>query len=67
MNPHPMDMNLAVQNAKTKADHEALEQHYEQAAKKCSLKLMGTRNCLVSISQQATATVDRRMILWNIL
>lgn len=39
MNPHPMDMNLAVQNAKTKADHEALAQHYGQAAKEMQLKV----------------------------
>jgi outer membrane murein-binding lipoprotein Lpp len=39
MNPHPMDMNLAVQNAKTKADHEALAQHYEEAAKEMQLKV----------------------------
>jgi len=39
MNPHPMDMNLAVQNAKTKADHEALAQHYEEAAREMQLKV----------------------------
>jgi len=39
MNPHPMDMNLAVQNAETKADHEALAQHYEEAAKEMQLKV----------------------------
>ena len=33
MNPHPMDMSQAVQNAKSKADHEALAEHYEEAAK----------------------------------
>jgi glutamine synthetase len=38
MPPHPMDMNLAVQNAKTKADHEALAEHYEEAAKEMQLK-----------------------------
>ncbi|QSA98096.1 hypothetical protein [Methylococcus sp. EFPC2] len=32
-NPHPMDMTVAVQSAKTKTDHEALAAHYEQAAK----------------------------------
>ncbi len=37
--PHPMDMNLSVQNAKTKADHEALAQHYEEAAKEMQLKV----------------------------
>jgi hypothetical protein len=31
MNPHPMDMRLAVQNAVSKADHEALAKHYEKA------------------------------------
>ncbi len=39
MNPHPMDMNMAVQNAKTKADHEALAEHYEEAAKEMQLKV----------------------------
>jgi hypothetical protein len=32
MDPHPMNMDLAVQNATTKADHEALAEHYEEAA-----------------------------------
>jgi hypothetical protein len=32
MNPHPMDMSQAVQNAETKADHEALAKHYDEAA-----------------------------------
>ncbi|RYU57182.1 hypothetical protein EWI61_13625 [Methylolobus aquaticus] len=31
--PHPMDMTAAVQNAKSKADHETLATHYEEAAK----------------------------------
>jgi hypothetical protein len=39
MNPHPMDMTQAVQNAETKADHEALAQHYEEAAKEMQLKV----------------------------
>ncbi|MCK9607987.1 hypothetical protein A1359_15690 [Methylomonas lenta] len=38
-NPHPMDMSQAVENAKTKADHEALAQHYEAAAKDMQLKV----------------------------
>lgn len=33
INPHPMDMTQAVQNAKTRSDHEALAKHYEDAAK----------------------------------
>lgn len=39
MNPHPMDMSQAVQKAETKADHEALAKHYEEAAKDMQLKV----------------------------
>ena len=39
MDPHPMDMSQAVQNAESKADHEALAQHYEEAAKEMQLKV----------------------------
>ncbi len=38
MNPHPMDMSLAVQNVTSKADHEALAEHYEEAAQEMQLK-----------------------------
>lgn len=38
-NPHPMDMTVAIQSAKTRADHEALAQHYEQAAKDAEAKV----------------------------
>ncbi len=37
MDTHPMDMSQAVQDAKTKADHEALAQHYEETAKEMQL------------------------------
>ena len=39
MNPHPMDMSKAVQSAASKADHEALAIHYEEAAKEMQLKV----------------------------
>jgi len=39
MNPHPMDMSQAVQSASSKADHEALAQHYEEAAKDMQAKV----------------------------
>jgi hypothetical protein len=39
MSPHPMDMSQSVQNAESKADHEALAQHYEAAAKEMQLKV----------------------------
>jgi hypothetical protein len=38
MNPHPMNMSQAVQNAKSKADHEVLAEHYEEVAKEMQLK-----------------------------
>jgi hypothetical protein len=38
MNPHPMDMSQAVENATSKADHEALARHYEEAAREMQLK-----------------------------
>lgn len=39
MDPHPMDMSQAVQNATSKTDHEALAKHYEEAAKEMQLKV----------------------------
>ncbi|SJM90987.1 hypothetical protein [Crenothrix polyspora] len=39
MNPHPMDMSQAVQNAESKADHEALAKHYDEAADEMQLKV----------------------------
>jgi hypothetical protein len=38
MSPHPMDMSQAVQNAASKADHEALAKHYEEVAREMQLK-----------------------------
>lgn len=38
-NPHPMDMTVAVQSAKSSADHEALAAHYEQAARDAEAKV----------------------------
>jgi endonuclease III len=39
MNPHKMDMSQAVQNAETKADHESLAKHYEEAAQEMQVKV----------------------------
>ena len=38
MNPHPMDMSQAVQSASSKADHEALAKHYDEAAAEMQAK-----------------------------
>ena len=38
INPHPMDMTAAIQNAKTPADHDALAKHYEDAAREMQAK-----------------------------
>lgn len=37
--PHPMDMSQAVQSASSKADHEALAEHYEETAAEMQLKV----------------------------
>lgn len=34
LDPHPMDMSSAIRDAKTKADHIALAEHYEKAAQR---------------------------------
>ncbi|MGZ4992704.1 MAG: hypothetical protein ACXWAT_12275 [Methylobacter sp.] len=39
MNPHPMDMSQAVQSATSKADHEALAKHYDEAADAMQVKV----------------------------
>lgn len=39
MKPHPMDMTQAVQSASTKADHEALAKHYDEAAEDMQAKV----------------------------
>jgi len=39
MNPHSMDMSQAVQSATSKADHEALAKHYDEAADEMQLKV----------------------------
>lgn len=44
--PHPMDMSQALQNAKTKADHESLAQHYEEAAAEMQGKVEEHKNLL---------------------
>jgi len=62
MNPHPMDMSKSLQNAETKADHEALAQHYEEAAKEMQLKLMNIKNFLPNMCQKAIFTADRQKI-----
>jgi hypothetical protein len=38
MSPHPMDMSQAEENAKSKADHEAIAAHYEEVARDMQLK-----------------------------
>ena len=38
INPHSMDMTQAVQNAKTRGEHESLAKHYEEAAKEMQAK-----------------------------
>ncbi len=46
MNPHPMDMTQAVQNAKTPTDHTSLAKHYEDAAKEMQSKVQEHKKML---------------------
>ncbi|ARO88126.1 hypothetical protein EBAPG3_010265 [Nitrosospira lacus] len=46
VDPHPMDMSNAIRNAKTKADHNALARHYENAAKRMQEKAQAQKNRL---------------------
>ena len=39
INPMPMDMTQAVQNANTRSDHESLAKHYEDASKEMQMKV----------------------------
>jgi hypothetical protein len=45
-NPHPMDMSQALQSASSKADHEALAKHYEEAAAEMQVKVDEHRKLL---------------------
>ena len=66
MNPHPMDMSQAVQNAESKADHERWRNTMRKLRKKCRLRLMSIRNFLANMSQKAISTAGRRKILKRI-
>jgi len=39
LDPHPMDMTNAIQEARTGRDHDALARHYEAAAEAARLKV----------------------------
>lgn len=47
INPMPMDMTQAVQNAKTRSDHESLAKHYDDAAKEMQAKAEEHKKMLV--------------------
>ncbi|HET7062056.1 MAG TPA: hypothetical protein VFI43_07745 [Nitrosospira sp.] len=53
IDPHPMDMTSAVQNAKTSADHEALARHYDDAAKSMQAKADQQKRMLAEYHRHA--------------
>lgn len=55
MNPHPMDMTQAVQNATTKVDHENLAKHYEDTAKQMQAKALEHKKMLEKYQDNAAA------------
>jgi hypothetical protein len=54
INPHPMDMTRAVQNAKTAADHDALARHYDDAANEMQAKVEEHKKLLTYYQPQKT-------------
>jgi hypothetical protein len=54
INPHPMDMTSAIQNARTKADHLALAKHYEKAAKRMQANAQVQKNMLKEYTKHAS-------------
>ncbi|MEK6736388.1 MAG: hypothetical protein AABY47_07440 [Pseudomonadota bacterium] len=54
MNPHPMDMTQAVQNAKTPADHEALAKHYDDTAREMQSKVQEHKKMLGKYEDNAS-------------
>jgi len=46
MNPHPMDMTKAIQDAKTPTDHNVLAKHYEDTAKEMLSKVQEHKKML---------------------
>lgn len=54
MNPHPMDMAQAVQNAKTRADHEALSKHYDDTAREMQSKAQEHKKMLGKYENNAS-------------
>lgn len=47
-------MSQALQNASTKADHEALAEHYEEAAAEMQIKVEEYKKLLASMKPRAT-------------
>lgn len=53
MKSHPMDMSQAVQSASTKADHEALAKHYDEAADEMQAKVDEHKKLLAEYHAQS--------------
>ena len=62
ISPHPMDMTQAVQSAKTRADHEALAKHYEDAAKEMQVKVEEHKQLIARYEAVANIPVYRPYI-----
>lgn len=60
LNPHPMDMSQAVQGARTRADHDALARHYDEAAKQMQAKADEQKRLLAQY--EAARGLDSRRV-----
>jgi hypothetical protein len=53
IDPHPMDMTQAEHSAKTRADHNALARHYEEAAKAMQARAEAEKKMLTEFQNHA--------------
>jgi hypothetical protein len=53
IDPHPMDMTQAERSAKTRADHNALARHYEDAAKAMQARAEAEKKMLAEFQNHA--------------
>ena len=65
MNPHPMDMTKAIQEAKSPTDHNALAKHYEDAAKEMLSKAQEHKKMLEGYESNSSLAISLKLFIMN--
>ena len=65
MNPHPMDMTKAIQEAKSPTDHNALAKHYEDAAKEMLSKAQEHKKMLEGYESNFSLAISLKLFIMN--